>query len=145
MALQVVPAVVPHELRAWDVGPNYDLVKIMGNGSYGKVKIIPNTNALGLFISSLNDRHFVQVAEAISHGHGGPRIVGAGTRVAIKQVPNIFANQKEAKMMLREFYLLRRLRASPHIVSLLDAMTPAARGGGVWRDLYLVFEWAGAF
>ncbi len=105
------------DFNDWCVGNRYDLTKIVGSGSYGKV------------------------AEAYDHGKGSfpGRRSGPGHRVAIKQRTNIFAQLKESRQMFRELYILRRLNGSNQVIKLLDAMSDDR---SAFRDLYLVFEWA---
>ena len=79
---------------SWDVGARYDIEKLLGKGSYG---------AVCLATDRLQD--------------------SANTKVAIKQMKNIFDEQTDAKRAYREMHILRHLR-HPNIIHLLDVISP---------------------
>jgi len=60
------------------------------------------------------------------------------TRVAIKKVKGIFNNKIEARRMLRELSLLRKLSACEQIVELVDILLP--KNTEKFDHLYIVFE-----
>ena len=78
----------------WDVGPRYQLIKILGHGSYG------------------------EVAQAIDLKTPAPN-----NFVAIKRIHNIFEQSIDAKRIYREMYILRSLKQKC-VINLLDVVSP---------------------
>jgi len=127
------PTRVPPEFEDWTgLGDRYELSKIVGSGSYGKVAEAFDRGKRGAVGASA-----VAEARKIGAVNGG-----RGTRVAIKQCQNVFGVLKEAKQMYRELHILRKLNGCSQIITLLNVMGPKQAAGQAFKDLYLVFEWA---
>ena len=62
----------------------------------------------------------------------------SGKRVAIKKMSNIFADEVDAKRMLREIVLLRQLK-HPCVVELLDIIEPSNKE--TFEEVYIVLEY----
>lgn len=75
----------------WEVGKDYECLKMLGQGSYGAV------------------------CAAIHKP--------TGTKVAIKKMANIFEDEIDCKRILREIYLLAKLK-NPFVVELFDIIEP---------------------
>jgi len=102
---------------SWRVGRRYDLVRILGHGSYG------------------------EVAQAVDvrPPHGDCRGRGGRAFVGIKRIERPFDQDVDAKRIYREMHILRRLRGHPCIIDLKDIVAPDDISS--FRDLYLVFEY----
>jgi hypothetical protein len=122
----------PDDFSDWAVGDRYDLVRILGRGSYGEV-----AQAADLYRSRGKDVVYV----------------------AIKRIQSPFDQQVDAIRLYREIHILRRMReggessharsnnpprgASRHhdcIIQLLDVIPPPTDDLDDFHDLYLVFE-----
>lgn len=113
------------EFYDWQgLGERYDLKKIVGSGSYGKVA---EAYDRGKSYKKNNNSHHNNI-QSLSHEY-------QGERVAIKQCQNIFQVLKESKQMLRELFILRALSGSDQIVSLLDVKAVSRSEGQPFRDL----------
>jgi mitogen-activated protein kinase 1/3 len=74
-----------------------------------------------------------------------------GPQVALKRIPDVLNSQENARRVLREIYILRRLR-HPHMIELLDVFVePSDTGRMMFRngqfvaasvDVYLALEYA---
>jgi hypothetical protein len=140
-AATAAPTVLPDDFSNWAVGDRYQLIRILGRGSYGEV-----AQAIDVTKSSL---------------HGGE-----AHYVAIKRIQSPFEQQLDAVRLYREIHILRRMkqggedppsipsddtttdsvslhakRENRHhdcIIQLLDVVQPS--GIDDFNDLYLVFE-----
>jgi hypothetical protein len=121
---------LPEDFSTWSVGDRYELVRILGRGSYG------------------------EVAQAIDRRKTNAKN-GDVSYVAIKRIQSPFEQQLEAVRLYREIHILRRMKeggegtinsktpshTSRHhecIIQLLDVVQPAALND--FHELYLVFE-----
>lgn len=124
------PLPLPEDFSKWSVGDRYQLVRILGRGSYGEV-----AQAID-----------VRKTQAMN---------GEVAYVAIKRIQSPFEQQLDAVRLYREIHILRRMKeggegtvnaASPPrikrhhdcIIQLLDVVQPAALNN--FHELYLVFE-----
>jgi mitogen-activated protein kinase 1/3 len=73
------------------VGKRYQLLRVLGHGSYGEV---------------------AQALDKVT-----------GDKVAIKRINNVFDQEIDTKRILREVYILRRLK-NPHVINLINVVTP---------------------
>jgi hypothetical protein len=99
------------DFTEWAVGKRYQLLRILGRGSYG------------------------QVAQAVDLQQGRPDAF-----VAIKRIQSPFDQQIDAVRLFREIHILRRLRGHECIIQLLDVVQPPSEDLDDFNDLYLVFE-----
>jgi hypothetical protein len=99
------------DFTEWAVGKRYQLLRILGRGSYG------------------------QVAQAVDLRQGRPDAF-----VAIKRIQSPFDQQVDAVRLFREIHILRRLRGHECIIQLLDVVQPPSEDLDDFNDLYLVFE-----
>jgi hypothetical protein len=126
------PLPLPEDFSNWSVGDRYQLVRILGRGSYG------------------------EVAQAIDV-RKTRAMQGEVAYVAIKRIQSPFEQQLDAVRLYREIHILRRMkeggegtvnemtlpRVKRHhdcIIQLLDVVQPAALND--FHELYLVFECA---
>jgi hypothetical protein len=124
------PLPLPEDFSNWSVGDRYQLVRILGRGSYG------------------------EVAQAIDV-RKTRALQGEVAYVAIKRIQSPFEQQLDAVRLYREIHILRRMKeggegtvnaaAPPRIkrhhdciIQLLDVVQPAALND--FHELYLVFE-----
>lgn len=99
------------DFDTWKVGPRYELMRILGCGSYG------------------------QVAQAKDlHSPNGTKFV------AIKRITTTFEQEVDALRFFRELHLLRRLNGHDCIIQLVDAIAPNSDKDKSLDDIYLVFE-----
>jgi len=63
----------------------------------------------------------------------------SGKYVAIKKVSNVFSNPTDAKRLLREVQILRKMGRHRNVVKLYDVLEPT-RNPDTFQDLYYVFE-----
>lgn len=123
---------LPEDFSDWAVGDRYELVRILGRGSYGEV---------------------AQAIDLVKTAAAG----GEVAYVAIKRIQSPFDQQLDAVRLYREIHILRRMReggdetsksatnskASPHhdcVIRLLDVVQPPTDDLDDFHDLYLVFE-----
>jgi hypothetical protein len=121
---------LPEDFSKWSVGDRYELVRILGRGSYG------------------------EVAQAIDRRKTKANN-GDVAYVAIKRIQSPFEQQLDAIRLYREIHILRRIKeggegttyssvqseARRHhdcIIQLVDVVQPAALND--FHELYLVFE-----
>jgi len=93
----------------------YEFIRYLGHGSYG---------------------HVAEARATSDHP-----TLQAGTRCAIKKIPNVFDNEVDAKRLLRELRILRCLSGHDTIVSVFDVFT----GDGNltnFTTLVIVFEFS---
>lgn len=114
----------------WNVSDRYELVRILGRGSYGEV-------------AQAIDRSKATAGEDEEHSF-----------VAIKRIQSPFDQQVDAVRLYREIHILRRMNeggedahVEPHrqrhhdcIIRLLDVLEPPSDDLDDFHDLYLVFE-----
>jgi hypothetical protein len=101
------------DFSEWDVGDRYQLLRILGRGSYG------------------------EVAQALDVHQGRP-----DAYVAIKRITNPFDQEVDAVRLFREIHILRQLKKQGHecVIQLLDVVQPPSEDLDDFHDLYLVFE-----
>jgi hypothetical protein len=104
-------ALPPDDFSDWAVGDRYELVRILGRGSYG------------------------EVAQAIDLHAPQPDAF-----VAIKRIQSPFDQEVDAIRLYREMHILRRMRGHECIIQLLDVVPPPTDDLDDFHDLYLVFE-----
>lgn len=105
------PAALPEDFSEWAVGDRYQMMRILGRGSYGEV-----AQALDLYAGR---------AEAY---------------VAIKRIQSPFDQEVDAIRLYREMHILRRMRGHQCIIQLVDVVQPPTDDLDDFHDLYLVFE-----
>lgn len=103
---------LPEDFSEWAVGDRYELVRILGRGSYG------------------------EVAQAIDL-HAGRR----DAFVAIKRILSPFDQEIDAIRLFREIHILRRMRGHECVIQLQDIVQPPTDDIDDFHDLYLVFEY----
>jgi mitogen-activated protein kinase 1/3 len=108
--------VSPHTLLSddfsdWAVGDRYEMVRILGRGSYG------------------------EVAQAVDLRAGKPDAF-----VAIKRIQSPFDQEVDAIRLYREIHILRQMRGHECIIQLIDVVQPPSDDLDDFHDLYLVFE-----
>jgi hypothetical protein len=99
------------DFSEWAVGDRYQLLRMLGRGSYGEV-----AQALDLY-QGRSDAY-----------------------VAIKRIQSPFDQEVDAVRLFREIHILRRLRGHECIIQLLDVVEPPSDDLDDFHDLYLVFE-----
>lgn len=100
------------DFSEWAVGDRYEMIRILGRGSYG------------------------EVAQAVDKYAGRP-----DAYVAIKRILSPFDQEIDAIRLYREVHILRRLRGHSCIINLLDVVQPPTDDLDDFHDLYLVFEY----
>lgn len=121
---------LPEDFSDWAVGDRYELVRILGRGSYGEVA------------------QAIDLKKTAAQG-------GETAYVAIKRIQSPFDQQVDAVRLYREMHILRKMREGgenvseeraaqrrPHdcIIQLLDVVPPPTDDLDDFHDLYLVFE-----
>jgi len=86
---------ITDDFDTWKVGPKYELMRILGRGSYGEV-------------AQAKDLHATE----------SPKFV------AIKRIATAFEQEVDALRFFREIHLLRRLRGHECIIQLIDVIAP---------------------
>ena len=102
---------VSDDFSDWAVGDRYEMVRILGRGSYG------------------------EVAQAIDLREGRPDAF-----VAIKRIQSPFDQEVDAIRLYREIHILRQMRGHECIIQLIDVVQPPTDDLDDFHDLYLVFE-----
>jgi hypothetical protein len=102
---------LPEDFSEWAVGDRYELVRMLGRGSYG------------------------EVAQAIDLSAGR-----RDAFVAIKRIQSPFDQEIDAIRLYREIHILRRMRGHDCIIQLLDIVQPPTDDIDDFHDLYMVFE-----
>lgn len=113
--LSTAPKLPTDDFSDWAVGDRYELVRILGRGSYGEVAQAIDTNHPD------DDDHYV----------------------AIKRIQSPFDQQVDAVRLYREIHILRQMQEGcPHecLIQLLDVVQPPTDDLDDFHDLYLVFE-----
>lgn len=95
----------------WAVGDRYEMMRILGRGSYGEV-------------AQARDLH----------------AKGENAFVAIKRIQSPFDQEVDAIRLYREIHILRRMRGHECIIQLLNVVQPPTDDLDDFHDLYLVFE-----
>ena len=103
---------VSDDFDSWKVGPRYELMRILGRGSYGEV-------------AQAKDLHQILPG-------GNPKYV------AIKRIITAFQQEVDALRFFREMHLLKRLRGHDCIIQLIDVVSPESNQK--LDDIYLIFE-----
>lgn len=104
------------DFSKWKVGQRYELIRILGRGSYGEV-------------AQARDKY----SEALSRN-------GEEKFVAIKKITTAFEQEVDSLRLFREIHILRKLRGHECIIQLLDVVAPDSESIDDLHDLYLVFE-----
>ena len=102
---------LPGEFEDWAVGDRYEMIRILGRGSYG------------------------EVAQALDLRAGRKDAF-----VAIKRIQSPFDQEVDAIRLYREMHILRHMRGHEAIIQLLDVIQPPTDDLDDFHDLYLVFE-----
>jgi hypothetical protein len=105
------PRHLPEDFSEWAVGDRYELVRMLGRGSYG------------------------EVAQAIDLRAGR-----RDAYVAIKRIQSPFDQEVDSIRLYREIHILRRISHHSCIIQLLDVVQPPTDDLDDFHDLYLVFE-----
>jgi len=104
-------SLLPEDFSDWAVGDRYEMVRILGRGSYG------------------------EVAQAKDKWAARP-----DAYVAIKRIQSPFDQEIDAVRLYREIHILRRMRGHDCIIQLVDVVQPPTDDLDDFHDLYLVFE-----
>lgn len=108
---------VRSQFENWKVGSRYSLQRLLGHGSYGEVALAIDNDKL---------------KEVKRTGVGSQ----SGAKVAVKRIEKVFDQEIDTKRILREVYILRRLK-HVNVIKLLDVVTPV---GDSFNEIYLIFE-----
>jgi mitogen-activated protein kinase 1/3 len=115
------------------VGDRYEMVRILGRGSYGEVaqaidlsKHPPSSEA-----SAALGVHNTTISTLQQH---------QPSFVAIKRIQSPFDQEVDAIRLYREVHILRHMRGHDCIIQLLDVVQPPTDDLDDFHDLYLVFE-----
>lgn len=103
--------VLSDDFSDWAVGERYEMVRVLGRGSYG------------------------EVAQAIDL-----RVGRRDAFVAIKRIQSPFDQEVDAIRLYREIHILRQMRGHECIIQLIDVVQPPSDDLDDFHDLYLVFE-----
>lgn len=114
---QPIHTVISDNFDSWKVGTRYEMIRILGRGSYGEV-------------AQARD------IEASKHLKSG----GPPKYVAIKKIAMAFDQEVDALRFYREIHLLRMLRGHDCIIQLIDMIAPESENIQDFNDIYLVFE-----
>lgn len=102
-----------NDFDSWKVGPRYELMRILGKGSYGEV-------------AQAKDLYHPQEGDHPKY-------------VAIKKIATSYEQDVDALHSFREIHLLRRLKGHDCIIQLIDVVAPESEHS-IGGDIYLVFE-----
>lgn len=105
------PSSLNEDFSDWAVGDRYQMMRLLGRGSYG------------------------EVAQAVDLLAGKPDAF-----VAIKRIQSPFDQEVDAIRLYREIFILRRMRGHQCIIQLVDVVQPPSDDLDDFHDLYLVFE-----
>jgi hypothetical protein len=105
-------AAMTEDFSEWAVGDRYQMMRLLGRGSYG------------------------EVAQALDLSTGKPDAF-----VAIKRIRSPFDQEIDAIRLYRELHILRHMRGHQCIIQLLDVVQPPSDDIDDFHDLYLVFEY----
>lgn len=115
---------------AWEVGKRYQLMRILGRGSYGEVAQAKDlayrpaqstTNVPPGHPSHVHEQHHPAEPEDT---HDYPDNHGHGPYVAVKRIARAFDQEIDAVRLYREMHILRRLKGHDCIINLLDVVEP---------------------
>lgn len=115
---------------AWEVGKRYQLMRILGRGSYGEVAQAKDlayrpaqspTNIPPGHPSHVHEQHHPAEPEDT---HDYPDNHGHGPYVAVKRIAGAFDQEIDAVRLYREMHILRRLKGHDCIINLLDVVEP---------------------
>ena len=115
---------------AWEVGKRYQLMRILGRGSYGEVAQAKDlayrpaqspTNLPPGHPSHVHEQHHPAEPEDT---HDYPDNHGHGPYVAVKRIAGAFDQEIDAVRLYREMHILRRLKGHDCIINLLDVVEP---------------------
>ena len=107
----------PDDFKDWKVGSKYELMRILGRGSYG------------------------EVAQArMAHAKTDSDKKNSTNFVAIKRISKAFELEVDALRLFREIYILRKLKGHECIIQLVDIIPPESCSINDFNDLYLVFD-----
>lgn len=119
----------------WETGARYELLEILGKGSYGQVAKARDRFVLTLFISGLNPlcplslyrsftflKYLLLFIFQLSCLLSSVDRYRGNSEVAIKRMKRIFDDPTDAKRAYREIHILRHLK-HPAIVALTDVIS----------------------
>ena len=99
----------------WKVGPRYEIMRVLGQGSYGEV---------------------VQARDKLNENS-----TNSQKYVAIKRIVRPFEQEIEAMRIYREIAILKQLREHDCVIKLLDVAIEPGTNYAKFQDLFLVFEY----
>lgn len=117
-ATQPTHTILSDNFDSWKVGTRYELIRILGRGSYGEV-------------AQARD---IEASKNLKPGDP-PKYV------AIKKIAMAFDQEVDALRFYREIHLLRMLRGHDCIIQLIDMIAPESENIEDFNDIYLVFEY----
>ena len=124
---------------AWEVGKRYQLMRILGRGSYGEVAqakdlayrpVHSPTNLPPGHPSHVHEQHHSaqngeeETSLEPEDTHDYPDNHGHGPYVAVKRIAGAFDQEIDAVRLYREMHILRRLKGHDCIINLLDVVEP---------------------
>ena len=133
------------DFTTWEVGRRYQLMRILGRGSYGEVAQAKDMAYRPAAPSPTNfpPGHPAHVHDAAGDAAAGaddddasrqpepddthdyPDNHGHGPYVAVKRISGAFDQEVDAVRLYREMHILRRLRGHECIIDLIDVIEPA--------------------
>jgi len=141
-----VSSPIPERFKAWKVAPRYNLIRILGHGSYGEVAEAYDTWAECKVAIKRINRFFDQSCSTPSGKKDADKEAPgrSGPCASIPKNPTGPANKSsklqdvDAKRILREIYILRNI-VHDQIIKLQDVVAVAS-DDNAFVELYLVFE-----
>jgi len=136
------------DFTTWEVRKRYQLMRILGRGSYGEVAQAKDVTYRPAAPSPTNfppghPAHVHDAAGTAAAGGGGgddndntrqpepddthdyPDNHGHGPYVAVKRISGAFDQEVDAVRLYREMHILRRLRGHECVIDLIDVIEPA--------------------